>query len=53
MGSVSPDTPLVRALIDLLDGVDAPLSIAGSVLSLTVATPCVFISIFVCGERFY
>ena len=34
-------------------GVDVPLSIAGSVLSLTVATPCVFISIFVCGERFY
>ena len=34
-------------------GVDVPVSIAGSILSLSVAVPYVFVSIYICGERFY
>ncbi|MBQ2379743.1 MAG: hypothetical protein II295_05045 [Akkermansia sp.] len=34
-------------------GVDVPVSIAGSILSLSVTVPGVFVSVVICGERFY
>lgn len=43
-------TPLVAAVSW---GVDVPASLAASMLSLCVAIPCAYISIYVCGESFY